>query len=721
MKFIRLSLSRQIFIGMAAGVLCGIFLGEACQRFEIVGKVYLRLLQMNVLPYLVVSLIAGIGRISLKEVRHIAGVGSLVLLLMWAICLVLVFAMSLAFPPMPAAMFYRPSHSEEAYQRGYDLLDVYVPHNVFESLSESMIPGVVLYCLLVGFALTQVQNKNPLIGGLSALTQAFQIITKGINRVTPIGIFTLVANSVGSTRLSDLSTLQVYVLCFIATAVMLTLIILPLLVSSLTRFSYESVLNFSKDALVLGFSVGSLFVVLPLIEQRVKELFSSQNLRTDKGDSVVDVGLPVVYNFPTAGRILYLLFILYAGWYYRLPLDFWQCFDLAGTGILGIFGDFSVVIPFLLNHFHLNAEAFNMMLTVNFATIPFGTMTGVMSMIAFLTISASAVSGQLSLNWKKVLYGLLFTVVMVSVVVGILHKGLDLTTQRSAKGEVVLRNMRITDPVPATNLPPPTPGAAWQHVLALQNDDLLDRVVKRGVLRVGYKEEFPPYAYTNKYGELVGYGMALAHKLAHDLNCTIEFVPVNLTNVTEELNENAYDVIALPVFITEDRLRKFDYTDPLFTSPQAFFMPEYRKKEFRRVSDMQKMKGLRIAMWEGSYEEKRLREKFPNAEIVFIKDNNQFFNSDIADILSVSAEEGAFLTMLHPLYAVVEPEPLFGKVQCAFAIPKNQPSWSHYLDEWLGIQRTAGTMEYMYNYWILGRGAEAEAKRWSVAGQRVSE
>ena len=43
----RLSLSSWIFIGLAAGVLCGLFFGEYCAFLKVVGDAFIRLLQMR--------------------------------------------------------------------------------------------------------------------------------------------------------------------------------------------------------------------------------------------------------------------------------------------------------------------------------------------------------------------------------------------------------------------------------------------------------------------------------------------------------------------------------------------------------------------------------------------------------------------------------------------------------------------------------------------------
>ena len=60
----RLSLSTMILIGLGLGIACGIFFGEYCGFLSIIGDAFIQLLQMTILPYIIASLILGIGGLS---------------------------------------------------------------------------------------------------------------------------------------------------------------------------------------------------------------------------------------------------------------------------------------------------------------------------------------------------------------------------------------------------------------------------------------------------------------------------------------------------------------------------------------------------------------------------------------------------------------------------------------------------------------------------------
>ena len=68
---------------------------------------------------------------------------------------------------------------------------------------------------------------------------------------------------------------------------------------------------------------------------------------------------------------------------------------------------------------------------------------------------------------------------------------------------------RTSSPAPVTTLPP------------------LETIDARKVLRVGYLPDALPFAFFNQAGDLVGFDVELAHRLAREMGVTLAFVPVD--------------------------------------------------------------------------------------------------------------------------------------------------------------------------------------------------
>ena len=81
----RVSMPQMVLMALAAGVATGVFFGELTTRIKLLGDLYISLLQMMVLPYIIISLIGGIGKLSLAQAKQLAKYAVLVLLVMWLI------------------------------------------------------------------------------------------------------------------------------------------------------------------------------------------------------------------------------------------------------------------------------------------------------------------------------------------------------------------------------------------------------------------------------------------------------------------------------------------------------------------------------------------------------------------------------------------------------------------------------------------------------------
>jgi len=181
-----MSLSAQIFLGLGLGIATGIFLGEIAAPLKVVGEGFVQLLQMAVLPYIIIALISGLGKLKYQEaVRLSLRVGSL-LVLIWALTLAVVYLLPLSFPNWESPSFFSTTLLEQP--ENFDLLE-FIPSNPFHSMASNIVPAVVLFSIAVGLALMGIENKGPLIADFDILEEALKRVTKFVARLTPLGIF----------------------------------------------------------------------------------------------------------------------------------------------------------------------------------------------------------------------------------------------------------------------------------------------------------------------------------------------------------------------------------------------------------------------------------------------------------------------------------------------------------------------------------------------------
>ena len=266
----RFDLSSRILVGLAAGVAVGLFIGERAAALQILADAYIKLLQMTVLPYVTMSLVGGLGALSAAEARRLGLRVGLVLLALWGVALLAVFSFPLMFPPTEAASFFSTTLLDEGAP--FDLVGLYIPANPFNSLANNVVPAVVLFSALLGVALIGIPGKERALEAIDVVNRAVARVASFIVSLTPYGLFAIAAVTAGTFDPKQAVQVEVYLITFVSVSMLLTLWVLPGLVAALTPVPHVAVLSRNRDALLMAFSTGSLFLVLPLLTEQTRQL-----------------------------------------------------------------------------------------------------------------------------------------------------------------------------------------------------------------------------------------------------------------------------------------------------------------------------------------------------------------------------------------------------------------------------------------------------------------
>ena len=93
----------------------------------------------------------------------------------------------------------------------------------------------------------------------------------------------------------------------------------------------------------------------------------------------------------------------------------------------------------------------------------------------------------------------------------------------------------------------------------------IEKIKKRGVLKVGVFTDKPPFGFINEKNENDGFDIALAKQFAKDLlgdENKIEFVPVEAASRVPFLQSDKVDIIMANMTVTPDREKVVDFANP---------------------------------------------------------------------------------------------------------------------------------------------------------------
>jgi len=708
----RFGLSARIFLGLGLGIITGVFFGEQVGFLGVAGRAFILLLQMPVIPFVVASLIYGLGSLTYDQALSLAKKCGLILVILWAITIAMVAVLPLAFPEWESASFFSSSLVEAPQH--IDFLGLYLPSNPFQSLADGIVPAVVLFCVVLGVALIGIDRKKAVLDSLSTFMQALSRVTGLIVQLAPIGVFAIAASAAGTMRIEELGRLQIYLLTYIGVALVLAFWVMPVLVTTVTPLSYGEVTRSIRGALVTAFATGNLLIVLPLIAERANELLRRRGLVTDEAKSTIDVIVPTSYTFPSSGLLLSLGFVPFAAWYVGASLSVAQYPLFLVSGFFTFFGGAVVGIPFLLDLLRIPADMFQLFITIDVFTSRFGTLVAATHVWVFALLGATAVAGRLKFRWRKIVQFGVISLGLGLATVGALRAifTYGFNSEYTGYRSFVEMELNTREPVRATVLDAIAPSVPHDPARSR-----LDEIRERGVLRVAHTKDSLPFAFRNARNHLVGFDVDMAHLLAKDIGVELEFVPIERDGLVGQLNA-CCDIMMSGYVVTAGRTEGVELSDTYLDSTVAFIVEDHRRDEFTTWEKIRRRAGLRLGLpGQSNYYANLLARLVPDAEIVRIESPRTYFRGgfESVDALVFVAESGSAWTLVYPAFSVTVPMPDLIKVPLAYPVPKGSPELATFVNRWIELKRKDGTIDRLFRHWILGKGAEQTEPRWSIA------
>src|SRR4029450_12363090 len=333
----------QVVLGLVLGLGGGVCVGDKAAWLQGIGKAFILLLQRTVLPYITLSLITGLGRLRYQDVKMLALKVGALLLGSCVLASLTILLMPLVFPPWEDASFFSTSLVEPPVEMQW--LTMFIPSNPFNALANNLIPAVVLFSIAVGVALIGMEEKHGLLKDLALLTQAMIRVTNGVSRLTPLGVFAIVASAAGTMSIEEIGRVQIYVMLYMALALFLTFWVLPAVITSALPVTYKAVVGHTSDVLITAFATGSALIVLPLLVERSKTLLRQSRVGTEDPEAAVEVIIPAFTSFPKIGTLLPMSFVLFAGWFAGSPVTAGHYPTFIGSGLPHFFCPLNVVLP----------------------------------------------------------------------------------------------------------------------------------------------------------------------------------------------------------------------------------------------------------------------------------------------------------------------------------------------------------------------------------------
>jgi Na+/H+-dicarboxylate symporter len=701
---------RNVIAAALAGILTGLFFGDSAAILQPIGQLYILLLEVAVYPYIICSLLHGLGSMQPGQALRLFKAAWPYYLGLWALTFGLLTILTLAIPASRALVWQAGADDFSVNQ----LLETLIPSDIVTAIGNNSIPAVILFGIFYGIALQHVKDKGSLLQTFDALAKASLTFWKAVVRLVPFAVFALFASTAGTEHVAELASIGYLLLLFFAGALILILWLIPATLDALLPVRYRDVAGDLKGAMILGLVTTISVSALPFIVSATQRLAQHCEIDDAERDDIIRTNISIAYPLGQLGNFFVYLFIVFCAFLMHVQISGLEHVLLPLVSLISCFGSptASVASALFLGNWIGVGEPAQQLYVELMVILRYPQVAASIMGFAFLSFTVVlAYYGKLRIRWARLIATLSLTFLVLT---GASLGARSLYEQALAEQTNPYLNFSLpkslTAPVDSTILsaeeaarePPRAPGP------------ILLQIQGSGILRVGFNPSVIPFCYFNEKGELVGYDMAYAYRLAQDMNVRLQLIPFSWRTLEDDLAAGRFDIAMAGIYATTDRLETFSLSRPYAQSPLAFFAPREKAHWLQGRRSIEERKDLVLGVFDDPVLRPWLSDIVAKERVQVVPDYDQ-----LPDFTQI---DGAFWTLLqseavaaaHPGIVAVKPKDLGSPVLFTYLMRKDAAQLKNYLDYWLELQQTNGFEQAQRDYWFKRQPPASKEPRWSI-------
>lgn len=248
-------------------------------------------------------------------------------------------------------------------------------------------------------------------------------------------------------------------------------------------------------------------------------------------------------------------------------------------------------------------------------------------------------------------------------------------------------------------------GAAAQGTQQqLSSESVIETIKKRGALKVGMST-FVPWAMRDKNGELVGFEIDVAKKVAADMDVDVEFVPTSWDGIIPALIAGKFDVIIGGMSVRPQRNLTINFTIPYAHSGMGIAANKAMAADMKWPDDYDSA-DVTFSCRRGATSCSDVDRLFPKATVRKFDDDVQAFQ----EVLNGNAH-AVLSSYPKPVeWADGNPEHIFlpttdnlSQGDEAFGLRKGDPDALNFFSNWILVNTTNRWLAERHHYWFKTR------------------
>jgi len=248
--------------------------------FDTVGQVFVRSLKLLVVPLVFVSLICGVSSLG-NNSRMGAVATKTVALYMTTTAIAIALAILVGVIVQPGVGIDLAMATEFVAKEAPPLKNTIInifPNNPIQSMANGSILQVIVFALLVGFAISKTGEKGERISGFfNDFNAVIMKMVMILMKLAPYGIFCLLAKLFADVGIGMILSLAKYFFTVLFVLLLHSLGVYSLILKAFTGLSVRTFLSKMRSALALAFSTASSGATMPVTLRTVEQRLGVDN------------------------------------------------------------------------------------------------------------------------------------------------------------------------------------------------------------------------------------------------------------------------------------------------------------------------------------------------------------------------------------------------------------------------------------------------------------
>lgn len=284
----KLKLHWQVLLAMALGVIFALVLEEKALIAAPLGTIFMRLLRMIIVPLILTSITSGVA--SLGDSKRLGRIGAKtfgyyfltsILAILVGLTLANIIKPGVGMVLVTSGEAFDPASLEQPRSLAGILIRM-IPTNPVRAATQGDILGIIFWSICFGFGITKIPEKPQkfLTDFFDSAFRAMMLLTHGIMRLLPLGVFGLISKAVVTAGFDLFRAVAMYMITIAAGLTIHFVLILPLVFFLFTRINPLKHLQALAAAMVTAFSTSSSGATLPITMDCVENKAGVSNRTT---------------------------------------------------------------------------------------------------------------------------------------------------------------------------------------------------------------------------------------------------------------------------------------------------------------------------------------------------------------------------------------------------------------------------------------------------------